>query len=90
MENDPGDFETFEKENVVVLYFIPNVTSWKQPCILGLIAAVKKRYKLLLLKDVLSFYQLNSDHRQLLKEEGSKFCRGSVGVRYGRPETLLD
>ena len=42
-------------------------------------AAVKKRYKFLLLKDVL-----------ILKEEGSKFRRKYVAVRYGRSETLLD
>ena len=28
--------------------------------------------------------------QQLLKEEGSKFCRGSVRVCYGRSATLLD
>ena len=50
----------------------------------------KKRYKCLLLKDLLSFYQLDSDNQQLLKEESSKFRRGSVGVRYGRPVTLID
>ena len=33
--------------------FTPNVSSCKQPCDLGIIAAVLKRYKLLLFKDVL-------------------------------------
>ena len=42
-------------------------------------AAVKKRYKFLLLKDVL-----------ILKEEGSKFRRGSVSVHCCRSATLLD
>ena len=48
--------------NALVRYFTDNVTSWKQPCDLGIIAAVKKRYKCLLLKDVQSFYQLDSDN----------------------------
>ena len=89
VDNYPGHFEGFQKENAVVRVFTPNVTSWKQPCNWGVIPAVKKRYKFLLLKDVLSFYQLDNN-QQLLKEEGSKFCRVSIGVRYGRPVTLLD
>ena len=44
----------------------------------------------MLLKNVLPFYQLDNDNQQLLLEEGSKFCRGSAGVRYGRSKTLLD
>ena len=90
MNNDPGHFEAFQRENVVVRYFTPNVTSWKQQCELGVIAAVKKRNKCLLVKDVLSFDQLDSDNQQLLKQEGYKFHRGYVSVRYGRPATLLD
>ena len=88
--NDPRHFEEIERENVVVRYFTSNVISWKQPYHLGVIAAVKKRYKFLLLKDVLSFYQLDNGNQHLLKEEGSTFCQGSVGVCYGRPATLLD
>ena len=60
-------------------YYTPDVTSWKQLCDLGV-----------LLKDVLSFYQLDNDNQQLIKEKSSKFCRGSIGGHYGRPETLLD
>ena len=33
---------------------------------------------------------MDSDNQQLLKEESSKLRRGYVGVRYGRPATLLD
>ena len=68
MDNDLGLFEEFQRENVVVHHFIPNVTSWKQPCDLGVIAAVKKRYNFLLLKDVLSFYRLDNYNQELLKE----------------------
>ena len=38
----------------------------------------------------MSFYQLNNDNQQLLKEERSKFRRGFVVVRYDRSVTLLD
>ena len=72
------------------MFLNSNVTNWKKPCSLGVIAAVKKIYKFLLLQYVLSFYQLDNDNQQSLKEEGSKFCRGSVGVHYGWPATLLN
>ena len=77
IDNAPGNFETFQRENVVVRLFLPNVTNWKQPCDLGVF--VKKRNKFLVLKDVLSFYQLDNDNKQLLQEQGSKFRSGSVG-----------
>ena len=44
----------------------------------------------MLLKDALSFYQLDNYNQQLLKEEDSKFRRGSVGVPYEILATLLD
>ena len=48
MVNDSGQYEAFQRENVVVHYFTLNVISWKQSCDLGVTAAVKKIYKLLL------------------------------------------
>ena len=50
---------------------------------------LSKKYKFLLLKDVLSFYLLDNDNQQLLREECFKFRRGYIGVRYGRLATLL-
>ena len=41
MDNNPGYFEEILRENVVVRYFTPNVTSWKQP---NLIFQNKKWY----------------------------------------------
>ena len=54
-DNDLRCFETFQSENIVLRLFTPNVTCWKQPCDLGVIASFKKRYKLFLLKDIVSF-----------------------------------
>ena len=70
--------------------FTYNVTNRKQPCNVKVIAAVKTRYKFLLLKYVLLFCQLDNDNQQLLKEEGSKLCRRLVGVHYVRLATLLE
>ena len=45
MDNAPGHFEEFKRQNATVRMFPPNVTSWKHPCDLGIIRALKKRYK---------------------------------------------
>ena len=91
MDNASGYFETFQRESVVMRMFPPNVTSWKQPCDLGVLAAVKTRYKFLRLEYTLSLYQLDNGNQQLLKEkEGSKFRRWSGVVRYDRRVTRLD
>ena len=45
MDNAPGHFEAFERGNIKIMFLPPNCTSWKQPMDLGVIAALKKRYK---------------------------------------------
>ena len=42
MDNAPGHFPTFERNNIKVVFFPPNCTSWKQPCDVEIIAARKK------------------------------------------------
>jgi len=59
MDNAPGHFDAFERDNICVVFFPPNCTSWKQPGDMGIIAALKKRYKYLYLKDILDFYELD-------------------------------
>ncbi|KAI6648197.1 hypothetical protein LOD99_12006 [Oopsacas minuta] len=45
MDNASGHFQAFERNNVRVVFFPPNCTSWKQPCDMGIIAALKKSPK---------------------------------------------
>jgi hypothetical protein len=61
LDNALGHFEAFECDNVRIIFFPPNCTSWKQPCDMGIIAALKKRFKYLYLKDVLDFYELDEE-----------------------------
>ena len=68
----------------------PNVTSWKQPMDMGIIAAFKKRYKHILLKEILTFHDLPPIVKQERKEEATRMRRGAAGVFYGRHPTLLD
>ena len=57
----------FQRENIAVCYLTPNLTSSKQPLDFGVIEIAKQRYKTLLLRDVLSFYQLDNENQQLQK-----------------------
>ena len=90
MDNAPGHFAGFERGNVKVEFFPPNCTSWKQPCDMGIIAALKKRYKYLYLKDVLDFCDLDESVRIHKTEQGKRLPRGAAGVAYGKPAHLLD
>ena len=90
MDNAPGHFEAFERDNIRIVFFPPNCTSWKQPCDMGIIAALKKRYKYLYLKDVLDFYELEEEEKLRKKDQGRRLRRGAAGVLYGNPAHLLD
>ena len=59
MDNAPSS----SKGECSGVFFTPNVTSWRHPCDLGVVAAVKKRYKFLLLKDVLSLHQMDNENQ---------------------------
>ncbi|XP_065668027.1 jerky protein homolog-like [Hydra vulgaris] len=89
-DNAPGHFEAFERNLVKVVFFPPNCTSWKQPCDMGIIAALKKRYKYLYLSDILSYYSLDVNTKECLKESSLLCKRGAAGVKYGKPAHLLD
>ena len=53
LDNAPGHFQAFERDNIRVMFFHLNCTSWKQPCDIEIIAAPMKRYRYLYLMDVL-------------------------------------
>ena len=89
LDNTPGHFPAFERNNIRVVFFPPNCVSWEQPCVMGIIAALKKRYKYLYLKDVLDFYQLEK-LKARRKEQAKRLPRGAAGVAYGNPAHLLD
>jgi hypothetical protein len=61
LDNAPGHFEAFKCDNVSIVFFPPNCTSWKQPCNMGIIIALKKMFKYFYLKDVLDFYELDEE-----------------------------
>jgi hypothetical protein len=90
LDNGPGHFEAFECDNVRIVFFPPNCTSWKQPCDMGIIAALKKRFKYLYLKDVLDFYELDEEAKLRKKMQGRRLRHGAAGVAYGNPAHLLD
>ena len=90
LDNAPGHFDAFERDNIRIAFFPPNCTSWKQPCDMGIIAALKKRSKYLYLKEVLAFFELNEEAKLRKKDQGRRLRRGAAGVAYGNPAHLLD
>jgi len=90
LDNAPGHFEAFERDNVRIVFFPPNCTSWKQPCDMGIITALKKRFKYLYLKDVLDFYELDEEAKLRKKMQGRRLRRSAAGVAYGNPVHLFD
>ena len=76
IDNAPGHFDAFERDNIKVAFFPPNCTSWKQPCDMGIIASLKKRYKYLYLKDVLDFYDLSAETKEYKREQAKRLPRG--------------
>jgi hypothetical protein len=57
---------------------------------MGIIAALKKRYKYLYLKDVLDFYELDDEAKNRKKDQGRKLRQGAIGVLYRNPAPLLN
>ena len=90
LDNAPSHPKEFTRLNVTVKFLPPNVTSWKQPMDMGIIAALKKRYKHILCKEILTFHDLPPIVKEERKEEASRLRRGAAGVFYGRHPTLLD
>jgi len=90
MDNAPGQFNAFERDNIRVVFFPPDCTSWKHPCDMGIIAALKKWYKYLYFKDILDFYELDEQLKQWKKELGKWLRRGVTGVSYENLAHLLD
>jgi len=72
MDNVSRHFDTFERDNIRLVFFPPNCTSWKQPCDMGIIVVLKKRYKYLYLKDILDFYKLDEQLKQWKRELGKR------------------
>ena len=90
LDNAPGHQNEFVRENVRVKFFPPNMTSWRQPMDMGIIAAVKKRYKYLMIKDILAFHDLPEDVKNQRKRHCETLRRGAAGVYHGKPANVLD
>ena len=90
LDNVPGYFDALERDGVRDVFFPPNCTTWKQPCNMGIIAALKKQYKYLYLIDVLDHYELGEDIKTQIQNQTKRLQRGSAGVLYGHPAHLLD
>ena len=66
------------------VYFPPNVTSHYQPMDMGIIDALKKRYKYKVFKQMLYFMDLPEEEKARLDAEAARQRRGTVALEYGR------
>ena len=57
---------------------------------MGIIAALKKRYKYLYLKEVLNYYEMDEGLKSIKAVQGKQLSRGAAGVAYGNAAHLLD
>jgi len=55
------------------------------PYNMGIITALKKRFKYLYLKDVLDFYELDEEAKLQKKMQGRRLQCDATGVAYGNP-----
>ncbi len=57
---------------------------------MGIILALKKKFKYLHLKDVLDFYELDEEAKLWKKMQGQRLRRGATGIAYENLTHLLD
>ncbi len=79
-----------QMKGVRVEYLPANVTSWKQPMDMGIIAAIKERYKYALLNKNIDFFELGENEKRHLVEIAKKMRAGTAGLMYGRAPHLMD
>jgi DDE superfamily endonuclease len=89
LDNVPGHFAAFERQGVTVVFFPPGCTAWRQPCGMEIIATLKKLYMSIYLKNILSFFDLDDETKELKRQEGANLGRGSTGVDFGNPAHIL-
>lgn len=90
LDNAPGHSTAFGRNGIQVVFFPPNVTSWKQPMDMGIIAAIKKRYKFLLIKEMNAYHDTPQHLKDQLSLAIKRMKRGATELVYGRPPHLLD
>ena len=90
IDNAPGHFTAFERGTVKVALFPPNCTSWKQPCDLGIIDALKNVEKHSYLADFAANFKIRLEARAQMHAVASNLRTCTAGVDHGRPANLLN
>ena len=90
LDNALRHAEAFERDAIKVIFSLAKVTSWKQPMDMGIIAALKRRYKYHLIRKKLTYHDC-SDYVKIRLEDATKHMRrGSIGLAFGKSTHLLD
>lgn len=64
MYNASWHLDVFKRDNINVVFFIPNCTCWKQSCDMGIIIVFQKKYKYLCLKYIIDIYKSDKELKQ--------------------------
>ena len=64
--------------------------SWKQSMNMGIIAALKKRYKYFMMRDILGFHNLSPTMQNKPRQQGTTIRRGAAGVCNAKSTTMVD
>lgn len=79
-DNVLGHDTAFETNRIQVVFFPPNVTSWKQPMDMGIITAMKKRYKFLMMKAIIAYHNVRKENKAQLSLVVVKMKGGTTEV----------
>lgn len=90
LDNAPGHPVSFEKGDIRVLALHPKSSSWVQPLEMGVLTALKNRYKQRVLNDILAFHALPTELKNQLVAGLEHVEKGTAGVFFGKAPHLMD
>ena len=86
LDSPLGYVEAFERNVIILVYFPPNLTSWKKPMDATIIEALRNMYQYFKIRDIQPYHGNPDFIRSTL---GRSMKRGVVSVTHGKPTHLL-
>ncbi|PVU87453.1 hypothetical protein BB559_006044 [Furculomyces boomerangus] len=82
LDNAPENSKIFKEDDIKVIFSPPNVTLWKQPMDIGIIAAFKKRVNIIHIKKVLDYFDSSKETKNFKAELKKIMRQGAAGVEF--------
>lgn len=94
VENPGGHLTSFQRVNVATRFFPtsnnPVIATQCQPMHHGVIRELKRKYKIALFQEMVSFLETTDDERYTLIQRAMEKPLGAAGMAFGKPPHLLD